>query len=72
MNGKERKAPVTYKIIMNSRKHYALWLTGQENPPDWRDIGEVGTMEKCLAYLLHIWTLDPLAGQSNRSRDGLR
>jgi MbtH protein len=44
------------KVVVNSEEQFSIWPAGKENAPGWRDAGQEGTKEECLAYIEKTWT----------------
>jgi MbtH protein len=45
-----------YKVVVNDEEQYSIWFADRELPPGWRDAGQQGPKEECLAYIEEVWT----------------
>ena len=45
-----------YRAVINQEEQYSIWPADRENPPGWRDAGQIGTKAECLAYIDRVWT----------------
>ncbi|MFD0407170.1 MbtH family protein [Kitasatospora sp. NPDC127116] len=45
-----------YVVVTNSEEQYSIWPQGRELPPGWRETGEQGSKEACLAHIDEVWT----------------
>jgi MbtH protein len=46
-----------YKVMVNHEEQYSIWpADDSETPVGWKDVGQVGTREECLAYIKEVWT----------------
>jgi len=54
MSGEERE-PI-YKVVANEEEQFSIWPADCTNPFGWKDVGETGTKEHCLAYIREVWT----------------
>jgi MbtH protein len=52
----DRQETARYKVVVNHEEQYSIWPADRENAPGWRDAGESGTKEECLAYIGEVWT----------------
>lgn len=50
-----------YKVLVNDKGEYSLWLSKKEAPAGWREVGPVGSKAECLAYVDEHWDLTPKA-----------
>jgi MbtH protein len=46
----------TYKVIINDEEQYSIWPADREDPLGWRDVGQSGSKQECLAYIKEVWT----------------
>ncbi len=46
----------TYKVVINVEEQYSIWLADRANPAGWRDEGQIGTRDECLAHIDEVWT----------------
>ena len=46
----------TYKVVINDEELYSIWPVERENPLGWKNVGAIGSIEKCLAYIREVWT----------------
>jgi len=52
------------KVVVNDEGQYSIWPADRENALGWRDGGNSGTKEECLAYIKEVWTdMRPLSLQ---------
>ncbi len=47
---------IEYKVVVNHEEQYSIWPADRENAPGWKDAGQKGTKEECLAYIERVWT----------------
>jgi MbtH protein len=45
-----------YKVVVNHEEQYSIWPVDKENALGWRDAGNSGTREECLAHIKDVWT----------------
>ena len=45
-----------YKVVQNHEAQYSIWPVDRENPPGWREAGESGPKQECLAFIREVWT----------------
>ncbi|MEU2358476.1 MbtH family NRPS accessory protein [Streptomyces misionensis] len=45
-----------YVVVVNSEEQYSVWPQGRELPAGWRETGERGSRESCLAHIDEVWT----------------
>ena len=45
-----------YRVVVNHEEQYSIWFADRELPAGWKDTGEAGTREECLAYIEEVWT----------------
>jgi MbtH protein len=45
-----------YTVVVNHEEQYSIWLTDQEIPAGWREVGKTGPKPDCLAYINEVWT----------------
>ncbi|MER5950468.1 MbtH family NRPS accessory protein [Streptomyces sp. NPDC001904] len=69
----EQRHDDEYVVVINSEEQYSVWPLGREIPAGWRDAGEQGSKDACLAHIDQVWTdMRPLtlrqemAGKSGR------
>jgi ubiquinone/menaquinone biosynthesis C-methylase UbiE/uncharacterized protein YbdZ (MbtH family) len=43
--------PAEYRVVINDRRRYSLWLAHKENPPGWYDAGKTGPEPECVAFI---------------------
>jgi microcystin-dependent protein/uncharacterized protein YbdZ (MbtH family) len=48
-----------YKVVINAEGQYSIWPADRENALGWNDVGKVGLMEECLAYIAEVWVERP-------------
>ncbi len=48
--------PGEYRVVVNHEGQYSLLPTGIAIPPGWRDAGQIGSSEECLAFVQTRWT----------------
>ena len=52
----EFQQKLIFKVIVNEEDHYSLWLVDREDPPGWRDIGEMrASAMECLDYIEELY-----------------
>lgn len=56
MNAEQHGQPTAYRVVVNHEEQYSIWPIEREIPHGWRDTGESGTREACLARIAAIWT----------------
>jgi MbtH protein len=54
-HGDEREDATIYKVVVNSEEQYSIWPADRENALGWRDAGQTGTKQVCLAYIKEVW-----------------
>lgn len=43
---------LVFRVIISDNKQYSLWPVDREEPPGWRDAGQMrGSAIECLAYV---------------------
>lgn len=45
-----------YRAVVNDEEQYSIWPENRELPLGWRDAGQAGSKEECLAYIEQVWT----------------
>jgi MbtH protein len=45
-----------YKVVVNEEEQYSIWLAHRPPPAGWREVGQQGRKEECLAYIKEVWT----------------
>jgi MbtH protein len=45
-----------YKVVVNHEEQYSIWPADRENPLGWRDAGQRGSKDACLAYIQEVWS----------------
>lgn len=43
-------------VVVNQEEQYSVWPTDRELPSGWRQVGEPGSREQCIARIDEIWT----------------
>ncbi|MCA1566078.1 MAG: MbtH family protein [Acidobacteria bacterium] len=56
MQTDEREDTTIYKVVVNHEEQYSIWPADRENPLGWRDAGQRGSKQECLAYINEVWT----------------
>lgn len=56
MSWDEEEADDTYYVVVNHEEQYSIWPSYKEVPGGWRTVGEIGSKEKCLAFIKEVWT----------------
>ena len=52
----------TYKVVINDEELYSIWPVECENHLGWKNVGVIGSIEKCLDYIRGVWTdMNPLS-----------
>ena len=52
----EREENSIYKVDVNHKEQYSIWLIDRENPLGWKDAGKSGPKAECLGYIKEVWT----------------
>ena len=61
---------ILYKVVVNSDEQFSIWLSDQENPLGWREVGVSGTKQECLSYIEEVWTdMRPFSLQENMKKE---
>lgn len=45
----------TYRVVVNHEDQYSIWPADRDLPTGWRDAGEVGSKQECLAHIDKVW-----------------
>jgi len=45
-----------FKVVVNAEQQYSIWPDYKQTPEGWREVGEVGNKQTCLAYIERVWT----------------
>jgi MbtH protein len=56
MDRDKQEDAVIYKVIVNDEEQYSIWPADRTNPAGWKDVGQSGTKEECLAFIKSVWT----------------
>jgi MbtH protein len=56
MNSNETSDNTIYKVVVNHEEQYSIARVDRENAPGWRDAGQSGTKDECLAFVKEVWT----------------
>ena len=56
MGWNDEEDNTTYKVIINDEEQYSIWPADREDPLGWRDVGQSGSKQECLAYIKEVWT----------------
>lgn len=60
-----------YRVVVNHEEQYSIWPLRRELPAGWRDAGQSGSKEDCLAHIEKVWTdMRPLS--LRRVHEGIR
>lgn len=51
-----QRADDGYVVVTNSEEQYSIWPQGRELQAGWRETGEQGSKEACLAHIDQVWT----------------
>lgn len=46
----------SYRVVINDEEQYSIWPADWQLPAGWRQMGNSGTKEGCLAYISAVWT----------------
>jgi MbtH protein len=46
----------TFTVVINDEEQYSIWPTFKAIPPGWREVGQRGSQDACLAYINEVWT----------------
>ncbi|MDF5732561.1 MAG: MbtH family NRPS accessory protein [Rhizonema sp. PD38] len=70
----DNKKDITiYKVVVNHKEQYSIWLTDQANAIGWKDAGKSGPKQKCLDYIKEVWTdIRPLSLRKKMESFALR
>lgn len=52
----ENQSEQTFLVVVNHEEQYSIWPVDQTIPTGWRDVGQKGSKEACLAYINQVWT----------------
>jgi MbtH protein len=55
MNSDDRD-DTKYKVVMNDKEQYSIWIADRPLPDGWRDAAKSGSKLECLAYIKEVWT----------------
>jgi MbtH protein len=55
MDRDKQEDTVIYKVIINDEEQYSIWPADRANPAGWRDAGQSGIKEECLAFIKNVW-----------------
>ena len=56
MSRDEKDDTTIYKVVVNHEEQYSIWPADRESPLGWRDAGQSGNRETCLAHIKEVWT----------------
>jgi MbtH protein len=45
-----------YRVVVNHEEQYSIWPVERDLPAGWRDAGEEGRKDQCLAFINEHWT----------------
>jgi MbtH protein len=45
-----------FRIVANHEEQYSIWPADRTPPLGWRDMGQVGSKDECLAHIEKVWT----------------
>ena len=66
----EKAAAPQFKVLVNHEEQYSLWRDDWPDAPGWRETGQRGTREECLAYVDQVWTdMRPLSLRQRMAAD---
>ncbi|MFF5571801.1 MbtH family protein [Streptomyces luteogriseus] len=52
----ERQEETRYVVVVNHEEQYSIWPLGREIPEGWKDAGQEGPKDACLAHINEVWT----------------
>jgi len=62
MDRDQNEDRASYRVVVNHEEQYSIWPADRDNPAGWRDAGQNGSREECLAYIKEVWTdMTPLS-----------
>jgi MbtH protein len=65
MNIQDEEDRTIYKVVVNHEEQYSIWPVHKANPFGWRDAGNSGPKDDCLAWVKTVWTdMRPLSLRS--------
>jgi len=56
MSQEQHLDEMQYKVVLNHEEQYSIWPAERDIPLGWRDAGQSGPKEVCLAYIKEVWT----------------
>jgi len=45
-----------FRVVANHEEQYSIWPADRTPPEGWRDMGQVGSKDECLAHIEKVWT----------------
>jgi MbtH protein len=45
-----------YTVVVNHEDQYSIWPAGRALPAGWREAGQTGDKQTCLAWIREAWT----------------
>jgi MbtH protein len=45
-----------FTVVMNDEEQYSIWPMLKDIPLGWREVGQRGPKDACLAYINEVWT----------------
>jgi MbtH protein len=68
----ETEDKTIYNVVVNHEEQYSIWLAHKQNALGWKDAGNSGTKEECLAHIKEVWTdMRPLSLRKTMQERGL-
>ena len=56
MRNENEQDAETYTVVINDEEQYSIWSAHRPVPAGWREVGQQGGKEECLAYIKEVWT----------------
>jgi len=56
MNHEQAQDERRYRVVLNAEEQYSIWPIEKPVPAGWRDGGEQGDKNHCLAFIGSVWT----------------
>ncbi|GAA0573314.1 MbtH family protein [Halomonas salifodinae] len=44
-----------FLVVVNHEEQYSIWPDYKALPQGWREVGQQGSKEECLAYIESVW-----------------
>jgi len=56
MSQEDEEDKTLYKVVVNYEEQYSIWFADRDLPPSWKEVGQRGLKQECLAYIKEVWT----------------